>query len=588
MTSAVLPSINEGQWRNYTHHSNSYNAINPNPNPNSSYRTAGIDRFVNQNPNPNPSRYVNNVSNRGYVRKSNVAPPRYYAPAVDVSSECCIVEKETARDGHVIFHLDSYSRSELKELKTRLASDLERVRSVIDEVESRETEFRVNRSFVPSQVNNAVSKKGGLGKKSGKVLGQKRTMPVSSSPDVEREVKNVKREVKNVVLNSTAIRKVEAAMMRKCGQILFKLMKHKHGWVFNKPVDVVALGLHNYHQVIKHPMDLGTVKMRLGKHFYGTPLEFASDVRLIFDNAMTYNPKGDDAHTMASLLLNMFEELFVPANHKFEAERQRIIVAQQNHSKPLPKSADAQIVVAQVKVEKPAQVKVEKSSQMHFQAVVTNALPPVQVLAAKVVKDAAKKCLSVQEKTVPEVKPNAPRRREMNDGEREKLGLILQDLAGEYLDDILQIVTKRNSELASPGGDGEIELDVHSLDSETMWDLDKFVRIRKKAAQNRMRKEVLVNQLASNLGNKKQSPVVIMEEPEVPTMVKVEEDIDIGDEIPMIDYPPIEIERDAPSPASNVRSSNSSSSSSASDSSSDSESSSASESEESGQSQEGT
>lgn len=60
----------------------------------------------------------------------------------------------------------------------------------------------------------------------------------------------------------------------------------------------------------------------------------------------------------------------------------------------------------------------------------------------------------------------------------------------------------------------------------------------------------------------------MMEEPVVPTMLKVEEDIDIGDEIPMNDYPPIEIERDAPSPASNVRSSNSSSSSSGTDSSS--------------------
>lgn len=477
MTSAVLPSINEGQWRNYTHHSTSYNAINPNPN--SSY-------FVNQN--PNPSRFVHNVSNRGYVRKSDVAPPRYYAPAVDVSSECRIVEKETARDGHVIFHLDSYSRSELKQLKTRLVSDLERVRSVIYEVESREAEFRNNRSFV----NNGVSKKGGLGKKSGKVLGQKRAMPVSSNREIKREVK---RPTKNVVLNSTAIKKVEAAMMRKCGQILSKLMKHKHGWVFNTPVNAVALGLHNYHQVIKHPMDLGTVKMRLGKHFYGTPFEFASDVRLIFENAMTYNSKGDDAHTMASILLNMFEELFGPANHKYEAERQRIIVALQNHSKPLPKLAEAQMMT---------QVKVEKPMQVHSQAVVTNVLPPpVQALAGKVVKDAAKKSLIVQQKTVPELKPNAPRRRDMNDEERDKLGHILQDLAGEYLNEILKIVAKRNSELASPGGDGEIEIDVHALDSETMWDLDKFVRLHKKTAQNRMRKEVLVNQLVSNLESEK-------------------------------------------------------------------------------------
>ncbi|KAL8117868.1 hypothetical protein AgCh_015674 [Apium graveolens] len=565
MTSAVLPSINEGQWRNYTHHGNNYNAINPNPN--STYR------YVQ---NPNPSRYVQNVSNRSYARNADVAPPMYYSPAVDVETDCCVVEKESTRDGHVVFRLDSYSRSELRELKTRFVSDLERVRRVIYEVESRESEFRLNRGFVPSsgQVNGSV-KKGGVGKKSGKVIGQKRTMPVSSSGEIKREVK---RPVKNVVLNSTAMRKVEAGMMRKCGQILSKLMKHKHGWVFNKPVDAVALGLHNYHQVIKHPMDLGTVKTRLGKHYYGTPLEFASDVRLIFDNAMTYNPKGDDAHTMATVLLNMFEELFVPAYHKFEDERQRIIVAQENHSKPLPKLEEAQIVAAQVKVEEP--------SHVHFQAAVTNALPLVQEVAGKVVKDAAEKSLSVQRKTVPEVQPNASRRREMNDGERQKLGLILQDLAGEYLHEILQIVAKRNSELTSPP-DGEVELDVHSLDDETMWDLDKFVRLHQKAAQNRMRKEVLVNQLVLNLENEK-SPVVIMEEPEVPTMLKVEEDIDIGDEIPMIDYPPIEIERDAPSPANNVRSSNSSSSSSASDSSSDSDSSSLSESEESGQSQEAT
>ncbi|XP_017218561.1 transcription factor GTE7 isoform X2 [Daucus carota subsp. sativus] len=547
MTSAVLPRINEGQWRNYAHHGTGYNAINPNPN--SGYGSAGIGRFVSQNPNPNP-RYVQSVD-RGHVRKGDVAAPRFSA---DVSPDCCVVEKETARDGHVIFHLDLYSRSELKELKNRLVSDLERVRSVMYEIKSRESEARLNRSFGPpsGQINNVVSnvKKGGSGKKSGpgKILGQKRGMQVSSN-------REIKRPVKNVVFDSTATRKVEAVMRRKCGAILSKLMKHKHGWVFNKPVDAVALGLHNYHQVIKRPMDLGTVKTKLGKHLYGTPADFAADVRLIFDNAMTYNPKGDDAHTMASILLDKFEELFVPAYNEFEAERQRIVVAQQNYSKPLPRLAEAQIVATQVKMEKPV--------QMHSQGAFTNVVPPVQASAAKVC-NVAKKSLSVQQKMVPEAKPIVSNRREMSDGDREKLGLILQDLAGEYLNDILQIVAKRNSELASPGGDGEIELDVHALDSETMWDLEKFARLHKKAARNRMRKEELVNHLASNLENIK-SPVATMEEPHVPTMLKVEEDIDIGDEIPMYDYPPVEIERDAPSP---IRSSNSSSSSSGTDSSS--------------------
>ncbi|XP_039170305.1 transcription factor GTE4-like [Eucalyptus grandis] len=39
-------------------------------------------------------------------------------------------------------------------------------------------------------------------------------------------------------------------------------------------------------------MDLGTVKSRLNKNWYKSHREFAEDVRLIFHNAMLYNPKG--------------------------------------------------------------------------------------------------------------------------------------------------------------------------------------------------------------------------------------------------------------------------------------------------------
>ena len=46
------------------------------------------------------------------------------------------------------------------------------------------------------------------------------------------------------------------SLMKMCRQLLTKLMKHKHGWVFNKPVDAAAFGLHDYHQIIKRPMDL--------------------------------------------------------------------------------------------------------------------------------------------------------------------------------------------------------------------------------------------------------------------------------------------------------------------------------------------
>ncbi|KAK1354406.1 hypothetical protein POM88_047662 [Heracleum sosnowskyi] len=80
--------------------------------------------------------------------------------------------------------------------------------------------------------------------------GQKRVMQISP----ERETKRKK---------TMETRKAEEAMMRKCGEILEKLMNSKHGWVFNEPVDVVAFGLKDYYEVVKHPMDLGTVKSKL-------------------------------------------------------------------------------------------------------------------------------------------------------------------------------------------------------------------------------------------------------------------------------------------------------------------------------------
>ncbi len=53
-------------------------------------------------------------------------------------------------------------------------------------------------------------------------------------------------------------------------------------------MSVVSPGLHDYHDIIKQPMDLGTVKRRMDARMYADPDEFASDVRLIFTNCYRY------------------------------------------------------------------------------------------------------------------------------------------------------------------------------------------------------------------------------------------------------------------------------------------------------------
>lgn len=49
-----------------------------------------------------------------------------------------------------------------------------------------------------------------------------------------------------------------------CNDILKEMLSKKHvayAWPFYKPVDAVALQLHDYHDIIKYPMDLSTVKV---------------------------------------------------------------------------------------------------------------------------------------------------------------------------------------------------------------------------------------------------------------------------------------------------------------------------------------
>ena len=52
--------------------------------------------------------------------------------------------------------------------------------------------------------------------------------------------------------------------LRFCEGILKEMLSKKHAayaWPFYKPVDAEALALHDYHDIIKLPMDLGSVKV---------------------------------------------------------------------------------------------------------------------------------------------------------------------------------------------------------------------------------------------------------------------------------------------------------------------------------------
>jgi len=102
-----------------------------------------------------------------------------------------------------------------------------------------------------------------------------------------------------------------AACLGACDGVLKYLLRHKHAAWFADPVDPVGMGIPHYAEVIKTPMDFGTIKGKYKGGRYASAEAFAADVRLVFRNATTFNKGADEpVHVAAVQLGAKFEERF--------------------------------------------------------------------------------------------------------------------------------------------------------------------------------------------------------------------------------------------------------------------------------------
>ncbi|KAL1555646.1 transcription factor GTE4-like isoform X1 [Salvia divinorum] len=264
-------------------------------------------------------------------------------------------------------------------------------------------------------------------------------------------------------------------VLKSCNALLERLMKHKHAWVFNKPVDAVALGLHDYFEIIRNPMDLGTVKGRLTQRWYKSPTEFAEDVVLTFQNAMTYNPKGQDVYVMAEQLCKIFEDKWAPIEADYKREMK--LAADYDVGPPTPTSRKA----PQQSRERPDMEKPLDRSAMAYSGDPKRNKPS----SAQSGKVHAPK------------KPKAKdlNKREMTYDEKQKLSINLQVLPSEKLENVVHIIKKRNPSLSQQ--DDEIEVDIDSVDTETLWELDRFISNYKKNLSKNKRKAEIVSNLVA-------------------------------------------------------------------------------------------
>ncbi|EEF50952.1 bromodomain-containing protein, putative [Ricinus communis] len=279
-------------------------------------------------------------------------------------------------------------------------------------------------------------------------------------------------------------------VMKQCETLLSRLMSHQYGWVFKEPVDVVKLNIPDYYTIIKHPMDLGTIKSNICSGLYSSPLEFLADVRLTFRNAMEYNPKGSDVHIMADTLSKFFE------------------VRWKAIEKKLPK-------------------------------IDTHGLPsksgPREDLQITEISPIKKRKISSYQHEIVAV----PVRRVMTDDEKQKLGKELESLLGEMPIHIIDFL-KDHSSNGRDAGEDEIEIDIDDLSDDTLFTLRRLLDdylLEKQKSQARVEPceiELLNESGLSNSSMQQQKG-----------NDAADEDVDIGgNEPPVSSYPPVEIEKD--------------------------------------------
>ncbi|GLT29889.1 hypothetical protein SLA2020_047240 [Shorea laevis] len=390
-----------------------------------------------------------------------------------------------------VLSFSKMSHIERKNLEMRLKMELEQVRLLQNKIASLSSNFVLSPFSDIHSCNDGQKRIPIEGfRRSSEMVGSqgKKQLPPGRNRAHTKKNKSGRFEpVKPAVPANTS----NAVLMKQCETLLNRLMQHQFGWVFNTPVDVVKLNIPDYFRVIKHPMDLGTIKNKIVSGQYSSPLGFAADIRLTFSNAMTYNPPGNNVHVMAETLSKFFE------------------VRWKSIEKKLPVNIDT------ITVPSRAGVYTENETDINF-------------LSTKMKK-----------KNPNDTKiKSEPVKQIMTDQEKCNLSTELEALT-EFPENIVDFLKEHSFSEGLTDGE-EIEIDIYALNDETLFKLRKLLDdflLEKKQAKAEPCEMELLNE--SGFSNSSIPPCKGNDQGD--------EDIDIvgGNDCPISSYPPIEIEKDA-------------------------------------------
>ncbi|ROL47506.1 Bromodomain-containing protein 3 [Anabarilius grahami] len=319
--------------------------------------------------------------------------------------------------------------------------------------------------------------------------------------------------------------------LKYCEVILKEMLSKKHAayaWPFYKPVDAEALELHDYHDIIKHPMDLSTVKKKMDSREYQDAQSFAADVRLMFSNCYKYNPPDHEVVAMARKLQDVFEMRFakmpdepveVPGAGGVGGAgvvSKSTVSSESSGDSSTSDSSDSEEERATRLAELQEQVGAEQLKAVHEQLAALSQAPVSKPKKKKEKKEKDKKKKEnkhnkskPEEKGKPGQPPKPPQQKKgparkanstvpgnrqpkkggrgpgyesdeemslpMTYDEKRQLSLDINRLPGEKLGRVVHIIQSREPSLRDSNPD-EIEIDFETLKPSTLRELERYVK----------------------------------------------------------------------------------------------------------------
>jgi hypothetical protein len=94
--------------------------------------------------------------------------------------------------------------------------------------------------------------------------------------------------------------------MATMSRIVMTLLQYERAGPFLEPVPREVEG---YHEMIRHPMDLGTITMKLQRGLYPSVQHVHQDIMLMIQNCYTFNTEGSEIYSCAQQLEVMYRRL---------------------------------------------------------------------------------------------------------------------------------------------------------------------------------------------------------------------------------------------------------------------------------------